>query len=222
MKMAKRFLRNTWRLMRAMMFVTVAVIGAWGVLCAVGCASHKEIHEHQQHTVNVDSMATEAKHEAHKQETTQDIDSIVTASVWAAMQEYASQEHQKETTTETITTWVDSLGREMRQEQRTTQRELSRQEQQRQQQQLQQMTNEIKSHIQTLDSTYNERLSQVEKHLKDSLAKTLDQVKDTNAAPALTWWQKTWNWLKGIIAGLAIAAAVLLVRKYKGRIRIGL
>lgn len=220
--MAKKFLRNTWRLMRAMMFVTVAVIGAWGVLCAVGCASHKEIHEHQQHTVNVDSMATEAKHEAHKQETTQDIDSIVTASVWAAMQEYASQEHQKETTTETITTWVDSLGREMRQEQRTTQRELSRQEQQRQQQQLQQMTNEIKSHIQTLDSTYNERLSQVEKHLKDSLAKALDQVKDTNAAPALTWWQKTWNWLKGIIAGLAIAAAVLLVRKYKGRIRIGL
>ena len=205
-----------------MMFVTVAVIGAWGVLCAAGCASHKEIHEHQQHTVNVDSMATEAKHEAHKQETTQNLDSIVTASVWAAMQEYASQEHQKETTTETITTWVDSLGREMRQEQRTTQRELSRQEQQRQQQQLQQMASEIRNHIQTLDSTYNERLSQVEKHLKDSLAKTLDQVKDTNAAPALTWWQKTWNWLKGIIAGLAIAAAVLLVRKYKGRIRIGL
>ena len=222
MKMAKRFIRNTWRLVRAMMFVTVAVIGAWGVLCAVGCASHKEIHEHQQHTVNIDSMATEAKHEAHKQETTQNLDSIVTASVWAAMQEYASQEHQKETTTETITTWVDSLGREMRQEQRTTQRELSRQEQQRQQQQLQQMASEIRNHIQTLDSTYNERLSQVEKHLKDSLAKTLDQVKDTNAAPALTWWQKTWNWLKGIIAGLAIAAAVLLVRKYKGRIRIGL
>lgn len=205
-----------------MMFMMVSVIGAWGVLCMMGCASHKEIHEHQQHTVNVDSMATEAKHEAHKQETTQDIDSIVTASVWAAMQEYASQEHEKETTTETITTWVDSLGREMRQEQRTTQRELSRQEQQRQQQQLQQMASEIRNHIQTLDSTYNERLSQVEKHLKDSLAKTLDQVKDTNAAPALTWWQKTWNWLKGIIAGLAIAAAVLLVRKYKGRIRIGL
>lgn len=218
--MAKRFLRNTWRLMRAMMFMMVSVIGAWGVLCVVGCASHKEIHEHQQHTVNVDSMATEAKHEAHKQETTQDIDSIVTASVWAAMQEYASQEHEKETTTETITTWVDSLGREMRQEQRTTQRELSRQEQQRQQQQMQQMANEMRSHIQTLDSTYNERLAQVEKHLKDSLAKTLDQVKDTNGTQALTWWQKTWSWLKGIVVGIVIAVLFIVGRKYKNRIRI--
>lgn len=184
------------------------------LLMLYGCASQKQMHQHATHTTTVDTMATEAKTDGHHHQTGQDIDSIVTASVWAALAEFASQEHEKETTTETITTWVDSLGREMRQEQRTTQRELSRQEQQRQQQQMQQLTTELSRQISELDSVWSQRLSTVERHLRDSIDQTVDKQSRTAAASAPSWWQRLWAWLKGSLIGLVMGAvSVFFFRK---------
>lgn len=181
------------------------------VLLLCGCATQKEMHEHHTHTATVDSLATEAKADGHQHQTTENLDSIVTANIWAALQEYASQEHSKETTTETITTWVDSLGREMRQEQRTTQRELSKQEQQRQQQQLQQLQTAVSRQIAELDSSWSQRLMKIETHLRDSLNQTIEKRSQTAAASPSSWWQRTWSWLKGVLLGLAIGAVVVLV-----------
>ena len=136
------------------------------------------------------------------------------ASAPDAMQEFASQEHEKETTTETITTWVDSLGREIRQEQRTTQREISKQEQQRTQQLLQQWQSEMQRQLTTMDSAWHSRLSVMERHLSDSLTATLDKQSQTSAAPALTWWQKTRAWICGALIGIVIGVVVMLTKKY--------
>ena len=198
----------------------IGIAGFWVfvmifLVSTCSCASHKETHEHQTHVVNADTLASEAKHDGHHQQTSVDLDSIVTASVWAAMQEFAAQEHPQETTTETITTWVDSLGREMRQEQRTTQREISKQEQQRWQQTEERWQNELHKTLSQMDSTWSDRLTQMEAHLRDSLSQQFDQTKQTNMDGGPTWWQKTWAWLRGILVGIAIAIAYFLYRKVK-------
>lgn len=178
------------------------------------CATKKELHEHHQHTVVADTLAQEARHDSHTNHQTSNIDSLVTASVWAAMQEFVAQEKSMETTTETITTWVDSLGREMRQEQRTTQRELSRQEQQRWQQTEARWQNELHQTLSAMDSTWSDRMSRFESHLRDSLNHELSKQTETSGAPVLTWWQKTWAWLRGILAGVAICVAIYLTRRF--------
>ena len=178
------------------------------------CATKKELHEHHQHTVSADTLAREARHDSHTNHQTSNIDSLVTAAVWAAMQEFVAQEKSKETTTETITTWQDSLGREMRQEQRTTQRELSRQEQQRLQQTEARWQNELHRRLSAMDSAVSDRMSRFESHLRDSLNSELSKQSETSGAPAITWWQRLWQWLKGILAGVAICGAVYLTRRF--------
>ena len=107
------------------------------------CATKKELHEHQTHVVEADTLAQEAKHDTHVSQKVQNLDSLVTASVWAAMQEFVRQEQEHEVTTETLTETIDSLGRIVRQQQKTTDRTLSRQELQRQQEQLQQVASQL-------------------------------------------------------------------------------
>ena len=189
--------------------LVIFVCGLFG-----SCATKRELHEHQTHVVVADEQAQEARHDGHARQTAVDIDSLVTASVWAAMQEMAAQEQSRETTTETITTWTDSLGREMRQEQRTTQRELSRQEQQRWRQTEDRWQNELHQTLRQMDSTWCDRISRYESHLRDSLNRELSKQSETSGAPALTWWERLWQWLKGILAGVAICVAIYLTRRF--------
>lgn len=201
-----------------------AVIGFTGVsVCIVllllmsmcsSCATKKELHEHHQHTVVADTLAQEAQHDGHRTQTDQRIDSLVTASVWAAMQEFVRQEQEHEVTTETLTETIDSLGRIIRQQQKTTDRTLSRQEQQRQQEQLQQLSTDLHRRLSAMDSTVSNRISRFESHLRDSLNHELSKQSQTYAAPVLTWWQKTWAWLKGIIVGVIICGAIYLTRRF--------
>lgn len=178
------------------------------------CATKKELHEHHQHTVVADTLAQEAKHDTHVSQKVRNIDSLVTASVWAAMQEFVRQEQEHEVTTETLTETIDSLGRIVRQQQKTTDRTLSRQELQRQQEQLQQLSTDLHRRLSAMDSTVSDRISRFESHLRDSLNSELSKQSQTNAAPALTWWQRLWQWLKGILAGVAICGALYLTRRF--------
>ena len=198
----------------------IGIVGFWGtiILCFLltmcSCSTQKELHEHQTHTIVADTLAKEARHEGHHQQTVADLDSLVTASVWAAMQEYAASQTEHERTTETLTETIDSLGRIVRQQQKITDRTVSRQEMQRQRQQLQQMKTEMQRHLERMDSTWSERLAQVESHLRDSLAQQLDKQSAVNASDGASWWQRSWSWLKGVLIGLAIGIAVMLTRKY--------
>lgn len=178
------------------------------------CATKKELHEHQTHTVVADTLAQEARHDSHTNHQTSNIDSLVTASVWAAMQEFVRQEQEHEVTTETLTETIDSLGRIVRQQQKTTDRTLSRQELQRQQEQLQQLSTDLHRRLSAMDSTVSDRMSRFESHLRDSLNHELSKQTDTSGAPALTWWQRLWQWFKGILAGVAICVAIYLTRRF--------
>lgn len=202
--------------------LTVAVVVAALVATCSSCATKKELHEHTSHTVEADTAATEAKHEGHTQQTTADLDSIVTASVWAAMQEFAKSEQEHEVTTETLTETIDSLGRIIRQQQRTTDRTVSRQELQRQQEQLQQLSADLRRHVSTLDSAWADRIETFESHLRDSLATALDRISETSAAPALSWWQRLWQQWKGFLAGVVICSVLFLTRRlWRGWLPIG-
>ena len=193
-----------------LIFWMVVAAGILFFVCS--CSTHKELHEEQVRTIVADMIQKQQQTSSHVKQQQENVDSMVSASVWQAMQEYAAQEHEKETTTETITTWVDSLGREMRQEQRTTQRELSRQEQQRQEQLLQQWQLETERRISLLDSLWSQKLSEVESHLRDSLAAQKDLLKQSDATKAVSWWTKTWAWLKGVLIGLMLAVILYFTR----------
>lgn len=198
--------------------LTVAVV----VGTCSSCGTKKELHQHTTHVVEADTMATEAKHDGHVSQTVQDLDSIVTASVWAAMQEFAKSEQEHEVTTETLTETIDSLGRIIRQQQKTTDRTVSRQELQRQQEQLQQLSADLRHHVSTLDSAWADRFETFESHLRDSLATALDRISETNAAPALSWWQKLWQQWKGFLAGVIICSVLFLTRRlWRGWLPIG-
>ena len=178
------------------------------------CATKKELHEHQTHVVSADTLAQEARHDSHTNHQTANIDSLVTASVWAAMQEFVRQEQEHEVITETLTETIDSLGRVIRQQQKTTDRTLSRQELQRQQEQLQQLSTRLHRRLEAMDSTWHDRMSRFESHLRDSLNSELSKQTESSGAPALTWWQRLWQWLKGILAGVAICGALYLTRRF--------
>lgn len=211
----KRIIKNIWRLI-ASAFAVIAV-------CAVfGCATKKELHEHHQHTVEADTLAKEAMHDGHLSQTVQDLDSIVTASVWAAMQEFTKSEQEHEVTSETLTETIDSLGRIIRQQQKTTDRTISRQELQRQEQQLQQMSSSLQRHIENLDSAWASRMQTFESHLRDSLSTAIDRYSESNGAQALTWWQKLWQQWKGFLAGVVICSVLFLTRRlWRGWLPIG-
>lgn len=182
-------------------------------LSIMGCATKKEHHEHTAHAVSADTLAREARHDSHASHTTVNIDSLVTASVWAAMQEFSRSEQEHEVTTETLTETIDSLGRIIRQQHRTTDRTLSRQELQRQQEQIRRLSAELHRQLSVMDSTVHDRISRFESHLRDSLTHELDKRSQTSAAPALSWWQRAWSWLKGVVLGVAVCAALYATRR---------
>ena len=199
-------------------------IGFWvavgiGVLIMLtGCATEKQLTEHHVRTIVADMMAKQSQQDTHTHEQTLNVDSMVSSSVRTAFAEWQSQQTEKETTTETITTWVDSLGRAVRQEQRTTQRELSRQEQQRQQEQIEQLQIDLQRQLSQRDSLWSQRLTEIEQHLSDSLSAHRDLTKQTTATSPLTWWQRAWLWLKGIMAGALILAIYIFGRRHIKRL----
>ena len=176
------------------------------------CASTKEFHQQHQHTTEIDTLATEAQTDSHVQQHRQDIDSLVTASVWAAMQEFVKSEQEREKITETITTFIDSLGREVRQEQRTTERELSRQEQQRREEQLEQTVSSLHQRLEVMDAEWSERLQRLEATVRDATVTHTDAVKQTQAPQPLSWWQRAWTWLKGILVGIVVGIVIVCWR----------
>ena len=199
----KKIFRNIWRMVRAM--VLTAVVGG---LTLTGCATTKEEHQHTTHVVEADTLSHQAQHDSHAQQQTANIDSIVTASIWAAMQEFVRQEQEHEVTTETLTETIDSLGRIIRQSQKTTDRTLSRQEIERQQEQLQQVANQLHQRLEVMDAEWHESLARMEASLRDTLSAQIDKSKQTAAPQPLTWWQKLWQWLKGILVGIVIGILI--------------
>ena len=192
--------------------IVIFVCGLFG-----SCATKRELHEHQTHVVVADEQAQEARHDGHHQQTAVDIDSLVTASVWAAMQEFVRQEQEHEVTTETLTETIDSLGRIVRQQQKTTDRTLSRQELQRQQEQLQQLSTQLHQRLEAMDSAWSDRISRYESHLRDSLSQQKD-LQQSVAADNPSWWQRLWLWLRGILVGVAICSAIYLYLKFNKKI----
>jgi len=190
------------------LLVCVAVAMAF-----VSCASHKEQHQHHTHVVTADTLKQEAQADGHHHTQALNIDSLVTASIWNAMQEFQKSEQEHETITETLTETIDSIGRVIRQQQKVTDRTVSKQELQRQQEQLQSIEQRLQKAIQESDSMWQQRISSLETHLRDSIYSQIDKVSQTSAATSLTWWQKLWQQWKGFLAGILVAAVVFLTRK---------
>lgn len=209
MDMAKRILKNLWRFMRAVMVVMV--------LAVTGCASQRESHEHTTHIIKADTLATEARHDGHTQATQLNIDSIVTASVWAAMQEFQSMQQEHERTTETLTETIDSLGRIVRQQQKTTDRTISKQEKQRYEQLLQESAVNMRKELYLKDSTWAALLAHRESHLIDSLNQEHSRKSAVSGAPVMTFWEKMRSWLFGgsVGIGFTIITGLMLQRKKK-------
>lgn len=211
----KRGMRGARRLFLAMLYglaaLQMVVVVAALATVLTGCASQKDIHEHHTHNVSADTIATEASHDRQSHTERQNIDSIVTASVWTAMQEFMRQEQEHEVTTETLTETIDSLGRVIRQQQRTTDRTLSRQEQQRQEQTAQQLKSEIHSALERLDSVWSERFAQLKTHYEQRDSSTTDMHKATGSAAAKKepWFLRLWNYIR-TTATVVLALIVLI------------
>lgn len=201
----------TWTLGGMVAVALYVGIAMAALALLTSCASTKEFHQQHQHTTEIDTLAQEAKADSARHEQRQDIDSIVTASVWAAMQEFVKSEQEREKITETITTFIDSLGREVRQEQRTTERELSRQEQQRREEQLEQTISSLHQRLEVMDAEWSERLQRLEATVRDATVTHTDAVKQTQSQP-LSWWQRAWTWLKGILVGIVVGIVIVCWR----------
>lgn len=191
---------------------TLLMVAAFAGLMG-SCATQRQQHEHQTHVVNADTLASEASHDGHSSQHRQDVDSLVAEAVSRAIAEYARSEQEHEVTTETLTETIDSLGRVIRQQQRTTDRTLSRQEQSRQQQEIREMRASLQRHIEMQDSAWAEKFARFESHLRDSLDQVADKQQLTNAAPALSWWQRLWHNLWMIVAGVVTAGVLFATRR---------
>ena len=193
-------------------------------ICALlsGCATKRELHELKHRVVTADSLARQARQDTHVSVDTRYIDSCLTASLQQLTQEWSSHEQETETTTETITTAIDSLGRELRTEQRTTTRTLSREEQQRLQLWQQQMERQWQERYDRQDSIISTLENRIETHTADSTATQRDEVKQVDGAKGLTWWQRAWTWLRGILLGGTVVAIVIFVRRHLKRLTGGL
>ncbi len=198
----------TWTIGAIVSTIIYVGIAMAAVAAFSSCATQKEEHQHTTHIIEADTLSHQAQHDSHTQQQVTNLDSIVTASIWAAMQEFVRQEQEHEVTTETLTETIDSLGRIIRQSQKTTERTLSRQEIERQQEQLQQVANQLHQRLKVMDAEWHESLAQMEASLRDSLTQQIDLRKETAALQPLTWWQKTWQWLKGILVGIVIGILI--------------
>jgi hypothetical protein len=197
------------------------LLAAAVVLCLVCCrATTTTQREHTTQTHNADTMATEAKHDGHSHQQSVNLDSIVSVVWQRTLEEFARQEQEHEITTETLTETIDSLGRVVRQSQKTTDRTTSRQEQQRIENLQQTMQQQISRAVSSQDSVWQERFSRYQASIRDSL--DTDKQKITEAAQPLTWWQKTWAWLRGVLIGIGIAVILMLTKRFwRGWIPLG-
>ena len=189
------------------MFVILLVLLAI-VSLFTSCASvQKTEHEQQTHVVTTDSAGTETSHAGQVTDQKVNVDSIITAILQRTREEFARQEQEHEVTTETLTETIDSLGRIVRQSQKTTDRTLSRQEQQRIERLEQTFEQQIHQAILSHDSLWNDRFSQYQASMTDSLSRIRDMQLQRTASNPITWWQN----LQIVVGRLAmIAIAVLL------------
>ncbi len=201
----------TWTIGAIVSTIIYVGIAMAAVAAFSSCATQKEEHQHTTHIIEADTLSHQAQHDSHTQQQVTNLDSIVTASIWAAMQEFVRQEQEREKITETITTFIDSLGREVRQEQRTTERELSRQEQQRREEQLEQTISSLHQRLEVMDAEWSERLQRLEATVRDATVTHTDATKVTQAQP-LSWWQRAWTWLKGILVGIVVGIVIVCWR----------
>ena len=155
----------TWTIGAIVSTIIYVGIAMAAVAAFSSCATQKEEHQHTTHIIEADTLSHQAQHDSHTQQQVANFDSIVTASIWAAMQEFVRQEQEHEVTTETLTETIDSLGRIIRQSQKTTDRTLSRQEIERQQEQLQQVANQLHQRLEVMDAEWHESLAQMEASL---------------------------------------------------------
>jgi uncharacterized protein (DUF2344 family) len=186
-------------------------------LCSLfaSCASvQKTEHEQQTHVVTTDSAGTETSHAGQVTQQAVNVDSIVTAILQRTREELARQEQEHEITTETLTETIDSLGHIVRQSQRVTDRTLSRLEQQRIERLEQTFEQQIHQAILSHDSLWNDRFSQYQASMSDSLATLRDRQMQRTASNPVTWWQNL-QIILGRLALLAIAVllALWLLRK---------
>lgn len=200
----KRGMKSARRLFLAMLCCMAAIV-------LTGCASQKDIHEHHTHNVSADTLATEARHERQAHHERQNIDSIVTASVWTAMQEFARQEQERETTREHTETTQHADGSVTTTTDRTTDRTLSRQEQQRQEQTAQQLKSEIHSALERLDSVWSERFAQYKSHYEQRDSSTTDMHKATGSAATKRepWYLRLWNYVR--TTATVVLALIILI-----------
>ena len=188
----------------------------------IGCATKQELQEQDVRTIVSDMLATQQQSETHVTQQTTNVDSIISVVWQRTMDEMSRQEQEHEITTETLTETIDSLGRVVRQSQKTTDRTTSKQEQQRIESLQKTMQQQISQAITEQDSVWSERFAQYQQHISDSLAAQRSLIKQSDTGKAVSWWAKTWAWLKGIVIGLGIAALLMLTRRFwRGWIPIG-
>lgn len=187
---------------------------AVAVMLFTGCATKKELHEEQVRSIVADMLSAQEQTETHVIQQITNVDSIISVVWQRTMDEMSRQEQEHEITTETLTETIDSLGRVVRQSQKTTDRTTSKQEQQRIEHLQQSMQQQISKAVKTQDSLWQQRFETYQQHISDSLAAQRDLIKQTDPSKTVSWWTKTWAWLRGVIIGLGIAALLLLTRKW--------
>jgi RNA polymerase sigma factor (sigma-70 family) len=90
-------------------------------------------------------------------------------------------------------------------------------EQTAEQEQLQQLSIQLHQRLEAMDSTWCDRISRYESHLRDSLSRQKD-LQQSVAADSPSWWQRLWLWLRGILVGVAICSAIYLYLKFNKKI----
>lgn len=190
------------------------LVGLLVVVCLASCATtQREFHQHTLHTQDADTLSRQAQEDRHHQEQREDIDSIVTASVWAAMQEFARQEQERETTREHTETTQHADGSVTTTTDRTTDRAVSRQERQRQEERMQRMEASVHREISRLDSLWQQRFSEYQASQSQRDTTATDATKMTKAADSpVSWWTKLWQTVKGIFIGIIIGILIVVWR----------
>ena len=191
----------------AVFFVLLAALAVCSVFSS--CATTKTEHDHTTHVVTTDSTGSETSHGGQVTSLTVNVDSIVAAAMERYREELLRQEQEHEITTETLTETIDSLGRIIRQSQKVTDRTTSKQEQQRIDRLEKTFELQIRLAVMEQDSLWQDRFSQYQTSMRDSLDRIRDLQKQTRASNPITWWQSLQQWL-GRLAMIAVAVLMLL------------
>ena len=207
-----RAMMNAMRFFRAMMLMAVVAV------CLVSCRTVTTTQqENTSHVFEADTLAKEAKHDTHVSQQSVDIDSIVTAVMQHVKDEFNRQEQEHETVTETLTETIDSLGNIIRQTQKTTDRTTSKQEQRRTERLEQTVRQEIHEAMARQDSLWQERFSEYQASVRDSLQQSVAKQKTASSQQPLSWWAKAWTWLRGILLGIVIGIVIVFIKNVRTR-----